>query len=66
MVNDGFPERDGYGFEMVDVPAAQFCRKNAHQSKIYAESKQSDFPRIFAELVSMQTLAIYQRLLVKS
>jgi hypothetical protein len=63
MVNDGFPERDGYGFEMV---AAQFCRKNAHQSKIYAESKQSDFPRIFAELVSMQTLAIYQRLLVES
>jgi hypothetical protein len=22
MVNDGFPERDGYGFEMVDVRGA--------------------------------------------
>src|ERR1700721_1081577 len=37
-----------------------------HQSKIYAESNQSDFSRIFAELISMQTLAIYRRLLVRT
>src|SRR3981189_1374927 len=36
------------------------CR---HQSKIYAESNQSDFSRIFGELSSMQTLAIYRQLL---
>src|ERR1700742_501379 len=34
-----------------------------HQSKIYTESNQSDFPRFFARLISMQTLAIYRRLL---
>ena len=37
-----------------------------HQSKIYAESNQSDFSQIFGELTSMQTLAIYRRLLVRS
>jgi hypothetical protein len=36
------------------------CR---HQSKIYTESIQSDFSRIFGELSSMQTLAIYRQLL---
>src|SRR3984893_3667156 len=36
-----------------------------HQSKIYAESNQSDFSQFFRDLTSMQTLAIYRRLLVK-
>ena len=36
-----------------------------HQSKIYAESNQSDFSQFFVELISMQTLAIYRPLLVK-
>jgi hypothetical protein len=54
MVNDGFPRRRAYGFG-----------GDPHQSKIYAESNQSDFSRIFAELISMQTLAIYRALLVR-
>jgi len=36
-----------------------------HQSKIYTESNQADFSQIFRELSSMQTLALYRRLLVK-
>src|ERR1700730_18213222 len=36
-----------------------------HQSKIYAESNQSDFSQFFRDLTSMQRLAIYRRLLVK-
>jgi hypothetical protein len=35
------------------------------QSKIYTESIQSDFPQIFGDLTSMQTLALYRRLLVR-
>jgi hypothetical protein len=38
----------------------------ARQSKIYGESKQSDFSLIFADLSSMQSLAIYRRLLVEN
>src|ERR1700676_1855629 len=37
---------------------------NWHQSKIYAESNHSNFSRILEDLTSMQTLAIYRRLLV--
>jgi len=40
-------------------------RASPHQSKIYTESNQSDFSRIFGELISMQTLPIYRPLLVK-
>jgi hypothetical protein len=40
--------------------------ESRHQSKIYTESNRSDFPRIFADLTSMQTLAIYRRLLVQN
>ena len=65
MVNDGFPRRRPYGFEMVDVPGTLPWLAKAHQSKIYAESNQSDFPQFFADLISMQTLAIYRALLVK-
>jgi len=39
--------------------------ENRHQSKIYAESIGSDFSQIFGDLTSMQTLAIYPRLLVR-
>jgi hypothetical protein len=66
MVNAGFPQRVQYGFEMVDA-----CRRirsitgSRRQSKIYVESNQSDFSQIFRDLTSMQTLAIYRRLLVK-
>jgi hypothetical protein len=42
-----------------------FCRQNPHQSKIYAESNDSNFSPIFGDLTSMQTLAIYRRLLVR-
>jgi hypothetical protein len=63
MVNERFPIWQAYGFEMVDAFLGRFRREIPHQSKIYTESNQSDFPRIFAELISMQTLAIYRRLL---
>jgi len=44
MVNVGFPDRTGYGFEMVDAAdAAALLRETGHQSKIYTESNQSDF-----------------------
>jgi hypothetical protein len=39
--------------------------ESPHQSKIYTESNQSDFSRIFGELISMQTLAIYRPLLAR-
>jgi hypothetical protein len=66
MVNAGFPERTGYGFEMVDARrVSRAFAESPHQSKIYTESNQSDFPQIFGDLTSMQTLAIYRRLLVK-
>jgi len=42
-----------------------FFAESRHQSKIYTESNQSDFPPIFGGLTSMQTLAIYRRLLVR-
>jgi Family of unknown function (DUF5330) len=44
----------------------RFRRRNRHQSKIYTESNHSDFWRIFGQLSSMQTLAIYARLLVRT
>jgi hypothetical protein len=43
----------------------RFCRESPPQSKIYAESNQSNFPQIFGGLISMQTLAIYRPLLVR-
>src|ERR1700742_4951930 len=39
--------------------------KTRRQSKIYAESNRWRFRQIFAELNSMQTLAVYRRLLVR-
>src|SRR3954452_7263779 len=44
----------------------RFPREIRHQSKIYTESNQSDFSQIFGDLTSMQTLAIYRRLLVRT
>src|ERR1700742_1309568 len=40
--------------------------RTPHQSKIYTKSNRSRFRRIFVELNSMQTLAIYRRLLLKT
>jgi hypothetical protein len=66
MVNDGFPARIGYGFEiMVDRRDTRHFAEIRHQSKIYTESIHSDFPQIFGDLTSMQTLALYRRLLVR-
>jgi hypothetical protein len=66
MVNVRFPEPAGYGFEMVDGGGlALFAAEFRRQSKIYSESNQSGFRRIFDDLTSMQTLAIYRRLLVR-
>jgi hypothetical protein len=45
MVNVRFPERRGYGFEMVDAPAQSLAfAESQHQSKIYTESNHPDFP----------------------
>jgi hypothetical protein len=65
MVNVGFPEWLPYGFEMVDADRKPDFAENRHQSKIYTESNHSNFRRIFGDLTSMQTLAIYRRLLVR-
>jgi hypothetical protein len=66
MVNAGFPSSIRYGFERVDALEAAFRRKNRHQLKIYTESNQSHFWRIFDDLSETQTLAIYRRLLAKT
>jgi hypothetical protein len=39
--------------------------RKPHQLKIYTESNQSHFWRIFVDLSAMQTLAIYRPLLAK-
>jgi hypothetical protein len=39
--------------------------RRRHQSKIYAESNRSAFLQIFRDFASMQTLAVYRRLLPK-
>jgi hypothetical protein len=46
-------------------PHPVILRENRHQSKIYTESNQSHLSQIFRDLTSMQTLAIYPRLLVR-
>jgi hypothetical protein len=65
MVNDRFPGWSRYGFEMVDAHREPKTSRKPHQSKIYTESNQSDFWQIFGDLTSMQTLALYRRLLVR-
>jgi hypothetical protein len=65
MVNVGFPARSRYGFERVDRRDTRHFTEIRHQSKIYTESIQSNFPQIFGDLTSMQTLALYRRLLVR-
>jgi hypothetical protein len=59
----GFRVGAAYGFELVDATGWRFFRENSHQSKIYAESNSSDFRQNFRQLISMQALAIYRRLL---
>ena len=44
---------------------AAFLGARSCQSKIYTESNQSDYWKIFAGLTPMQTLGIYRRLLVR-
>jgi hypothetical protein len=70
MVNIGFPPPARYGFETMDAPRASarshYLGESRHQSKIYTESNQSDFSQIFGDFTSMQTLAIYRRLIIQS
>jgi hypothetical protein len=66
MVNVGFPEADRVWFRNGGyAEATRYFAENRHQSKIYTESNHPDFSRVFGELTSMQTLAIYRRLLVR-
>jgi hypothetical protein len=44
---------------------ARVFAENRPQLKIYTESTHSNFSQIFGDLTSMQTLAIYPRLVVK-
>jgi hypothetical protein len=66
MVNARFPASIRYGFERVDALRTAFRRENRCQLKIYTESTESHFLRIFDDLSETQTLAIYRRLLAKS
>jgi hypothetical protein len=61
-----FRERNRYGFELVDAPDERLKLRKRHQSKIYAESNRSAFLQIFGSFGSMQTLAVYRRLLRKA
>jgi hypothetical protein len=63
MVNAGFPAQPSLWFRNRSRAEQVFRACAPHQSKIYAESNRSDFLRIFGGLSSMQTLAIYGRLL---
>jgi hypothetical protein len=47
-------------------PFGHHAAESRHQSKIYTESNQSDFSQIFGDFTSMQTLAIYRRLLLQN
>jgi hypothetical protein len=40
----------GYGFEMVDAPNGSLADENAHQSKIYTESKINRIFRKFSAI----------------
>ncbi|HEV7600260.1 MAG TPA: hypothetical protein VGO49_08375 [Bradyrhizobium sp.] len=61
-----FRKRNRYGFELVDAPDERLKLRKRHQSKIYAESNRSAFLQIFRDFGSMQTLAVYRRLLRKA
>jgi hypothetical protein len=63
MVNAKFP--DGIGMVSKWWMACAECDQLQwrHQSKIYAESNRSAFLQIFRDFTSMQTRAVYRRLL---
>jgi len=64
MVNGWFPGATNYGFEMVDAAqSADLAPVSRHQSKIYVESTQANFPRFFGGFTSMQILPIYRPML---
>jgi hypothetical protein len=62
----GFQTAPGMVSKWWMRPRPRFCREIPHQSKIYTESNHSDFWQIFGDLTSMQTLAIYRRLLIRT
>ncbi|WP_168200220.1 hypothetical protein [Bradyrhizobium sp. UASWS1016] len=64
MVNGWFPDAAIYGFEMVDaVHQAHVRAVSRHQSKIYGESIQADFPRFFGGFTSMRIRPVYRPML---
>jgi len=60
MVNVRFPERVGYGsIEMVDAADVSVRYGSVINSKIYTESNESDFLKVFfTALASMRTTTI--------
>src|SRR5262245_59540672 len=64
MVNARFPSAQSYGFETVHTRFAARSGKISRQSKIYGKSIRRHFLQILRQLISMQTLAIYQVTLV--
>jgi hypothetical protein len=63
MVNDRFPARSIYGFEMVDAPIEPHFLVIADINRKFTPNQ---IIRIFGEFTSMQTLPIYRRLLVRN
>ncbi|OJY08463.1 MAG: hypothetical protein BGP05_06230 [Rhizobiales bacterium 62-47] len=63
MVNDRFPNRAPYGFEIVSGVQP---RLRSRQSNIYGESNRSNFSQIFGELDVARIREIYPRLVFKA
>jgi hypothetical protein len=65
MVNAKFPERERYGFEMVDAPDGTLTIAKPASIENLRRIESFGFLQIFRDLGSMQTLAVYRRLLRK-
>ena len=65
MVNDRFPAASIYGFEMVDVATADI-RALPSSIENLRRIESFEFSANFREFTSMQTLAIYRRLLIRN
>jgi hypothetical protein len=66
MVNAEFPDRAGYGFEMVDFAENRATRPpETDASRHRSESIRTIFPQISRELNRMQALAIYRGSIVR-
>jgi hypothetical protein len=65
MVNGKFPDRAGYGFEMVDLRESRFAGRSKRASFEVPRQNAAIFSQILGELNRMQSLAIYRGTLVR-